>query len=228
MLSTESGIPDFRSQGGLWKTGKNFEYYISRDYYRKDPEDFWRKFKEIFKIKIMGQFKPNRVHDFLKYLEEIGKEVVIATQNIDGLHHKAGSSKVYEMHGTLRKVICRSCGAEYGIEKLLEEDVPRCNKQLDNTYTCNTILDTDVVLFGDRVRYFNHVVSELDDADVFLAMGTSLEVYLVNTLVDYAKYNENCRCILVNREPTKKDYKFHYVIHGELGEVVKRWKEGDK
>jgi NAD-dependent deacetylase len=113
-MSTESGIPDFRSAKGLWQQGMQLEELVSIDYFRADPEAFWHSFKQLFHTKLLGNYQPNAGHQFLAWLEEAGKQVSILTQNIDGLHGVAGSRHVSELHGTLRTASCPSCGRRRG------------------------------------------------------------------------------------------------------------------
>ncbi len=127
-MSTESGIPDFRSDNGIYSQEDDVEHYISEYYFHKNPKDFWVKFKRIFSLKLMGNFEPNKGHLFLKELEDIGKNVTILTQNIDGLHHKAGNSNIIELHGTLQTATCPKCKTKYNLKFINEHDIPRCNK----------------------------------------------------------------------------------------------------
>ena len=117
-MSTESGIPDFRSANGLWTKDMSLAEAVSIDYFLQDPPAFWRTFKSIFAIKIAGKYLPNEGHQFLAWLESIGKKVTILTQNIDGLHQRAGSSEVIELHGSLMSASCPSCGTAHGARRL--------------------------------------------------------------------------------------------------------------
>jgi NAD-dependent deacetylase len=223
-VSTASGIPDFRSSGGFWDSEIPREQYISRDYFNYKPKDFWLKYKDIFGIKLENNFLPNEVHDFLKWLEDEGKEVSVATQNVDGLHVAVGSSKVYEMHGTISSATCVKCGTKYGYNKILDELVPRCDKVNKKGKLCNFILKPDVVLFGDLIHHYNDVLDELNESDLFIVMGTSLAVYPVNNLVNYVNMMSNCTSIFLNGESTEKDSLFDYVKLGDLVSLIREIK----
>ncbi|TWN32398.1 NAD-dependent protein deacetylase [Bacillus licheniformis] len=127
-MSTESGIPDFRSAGGIWTEDLSRMEAMSRDYYERYPKLFWPKFKELFQMKMTGTYRPNDGHLYLAELEKSGKDVRVFTQNIDGLHLKAGSRHVYELHGSIQTAACPKCGARYGLDHILQEEVPRCNR----------------------------------------------------------------------------------------------------
>lgn len=223
-VSTDSGIPDFRSAGGFWVDDKGRsmgrEEVASRSYYQRRPKDFWVKYKEIFYDKMTGSFEPNQNHELIVDLEQ-GRRVIVATQNVDGLHQRAGSSEVYEMHGSLRKAICPKCKTEYDVDFITSVEVPRCVRVNGKGVACNFILDVNVVLFGDRVRHFKEVVAELQDADVLLVMGTSLAVSPVNTLL--SERGATTKVVILNREYTPDDDVDHYetyVVLGELSEIV--------
>lgn len=148
-ISTESGIPNFRSSGGFWKEGENREYYISKCYFERNPKDFWKKYKDIFELKLMGNYKPNTGHLFIKELEEKGKNITVLTQNVDGLHQKAGNQHVIELHGTLQSATCPKCKTKYDITFINQHEIPRCTKENAKGKKCDFILKPDVVLFSD-------------------------------------------------------------------------------
>ncbi|AGT31982.1 NAD-dependent deacetylase [Geobacillus genomosp. 3] len=213
-MSTESGIPDFRGENGIYAHEENVEHYLSEYYFEKDPIDFWRRFKQLFSLKLMGGFAPNDGHRFLRWLEDIGKRVVILTQNIDGLHVKAGSTHVIELHGTLRTATCPSCGKTYELAFVNRNDVPRCNE-------CRAILKPDVVLFGGFVPHIEEAFAKAAESDLFLAMGTSLEVAPVNQIPFYvAAESPATRKVLMNKTATRMDGIFDLVIYGGIGETV--------
>lgn len=143
-ISTESGIPDFRSTEGLWnKPGRinmSREELMSTSYMQRQPEHFWDFFKEIFQIKLMNDFKPNYGHVFLAELENMGKDVSIITQNVDGLHSDAGSSKVYEAHGTINTASCTKCHHEYDLDFVMAHDFPQCNQVIKKENVCNAYI----------------------------------------------------------------------------------------
>ncbi|WP_430697392.1 NAD-dependent protein deacylase [Metabacillus mangrovi] len=219
-VSTESGIPDFRSSRGLWTEDLSRTEVMSRSYFMSHPEKFWFYFKEIFQTKLSSQHLPNRGHLFLKRLEELGKDVSIFTQNVDGLHEKAGSGKVYNMHGSIQTAACPECGASYGLDHIHEEDVPRCSSRTETGEKCGTILKSDVVLFGDFVQHMEEIYSSVDQSDLLIVMGTSLEVYPVNQIPKDFRYRGNKKMVLINREPTRLDHLFDLVIHDSIGDTV--------
>jgi NAD-dependent deacetylase len=179
-MSTESGIPDFRSQNGIYEQEEQVEYFLSEYYFAKHPVDFWHRFKRIFSLKLMGTFSPNSGHIFLRELEEMGKRVTILTQNIDGLHTKAGSTNVIDLHGTLQTATCPACGEQYDLAFINSQEVPTCQKN-----ACREQLKPDVVLFGGIVPRIDEAFAIAAESDVLLAMGTSLEVTPVNRIPIY-------------------------------------------
>jgi len=213
-MSTESGIPDFRSESGLYTHESNVEYYLSEDYFHKEPVDFWIRFKRMFSLKMMGNFEPNKGHLFLRDLENLGKQVVILTQNIDGLHQKAGSKNVIELHGTLQTATCQKCETKYDLQYLNVHDVPCCTE-------CGDILKPDVVLFGGIVPKLDEAFDWAADSDLLIAMGTSLEVTPVNQIPLYAGI-ESPKVIkaIINKSSTRMDYIFDLVIHEAIGDTV--------
>ncbi|MGD7009636.1 NAD-dependent protein deacylase [Metabacillus sp. 84] len=221
-VSTESGIPDFRSSRGLWTEDFSRTEVMSRSYYEKNPELFWKYFKEIFQTKLSMQHQPNKGHLFLKDLELAGKEVHVFTQNVDGLHQKAGSRSVYNMHGSIQTATCPKCAAAYDLTSIHEEDVPRCNARLESGSRCGSILKPDVVLFGDMVQHIEDIYHTVDRSDLLLVMGTSLEVYPVNQIPKDFRFRGNKRMVFINREPTMMDNLFDLVIHESIGEIARQ------
>jgi NAD-dependent deacetylase len=222
-MSTESGIPDFRSENGIYAQEENVEHYVSEYYFKTHPVDFWHKFKRIFSLKLMGNFAPNQGHLFLKQLEDMGKKVTILTQNIDGLHGKAGSSRVIEIHGTLQTATCPKCQTKYDLAFINSHDVPRCEQRTENGKICNEILKPDVVLFGGLVKRLDEALDAALESDLFIAMGTSLEVTPVNQIPFYVS-TESPRTykVIINKTPTRMDHLFDLVIHEGIGETVKK------
>lgn len=207
-ISTDSGLPDFRSKGGIFDNELRVEDILSESYFHAQPKRFWEHFKAIFRFEELHQCKPNAGHLLLKELEEKGKEVVVMTQNIDGLHGKAGSRRVLEVHGTLSTAACPKCKERYGAEAVMGSPVPRCGKD-------GFILKPDVVLYGGRVLHMEEAYESVRQADVFLVMGTSLQVYPVKDL-PYAVERSRTKSVIVNREPTGMDGLFDLVIHDEI------------
>ncbi|ADP31446.1 NAD-dependent protein deacylase [Bacillus atrophaeus] len=220
-MSTESGIPDFRSAGGIWTEDSSRMEAMSRDYFERYPRLFWPKFKELFQMKMSGRFEPNEGHVYLAELEKEGKQVDIFTQNIDGLHKKAGSRHVYELHGSIQTAACPACGASYDLSHLLKHDVPQCTAVKTDSEICSTVLKTDVVLFGDIVQHFDTLYEKLSQADLLLVIGTSLEVAPARFVPEEASRIPGMKQILINLEPTYCDDLFDLVIHRKIGEFAK-------
>lgn len=214
-LSTASGIPDFRSRGGLYDNNLNVESILSESYYNTNPKMFWKYFKEIFRFNAFQQYEPNPGHYFLKKLECIGKNVTIITQNVDGLHRKAGSTNVLEAHGTLDKAKCPKCRQEYRMEYLLKKEIPKCEKD-------GLILKPDVVLFEGKVRHMEDAYKATCETEVFMVLGSSLNVYPIKVLPSYIRNSSNITKIIINKEPTLLDEMFDFVIHEDIVNVFGR------
>ena len=209
-VSTESGIPDFRSVDGLYsqKFAYSPEQIISHSFYLRDPSYFFRFYRD--KMMPLG-FEPNITHHKLAQWEQAGKLLGIVTQNIDGLHQKAGSQKVYELHGSVLRNYCVKCRKFHTAEFVKHHpDVPRC--------TCGGIVKPDVVLYEEPLNSntIEGAVSVIEDADLFIVAGTSLTVYPAAGLVNYFRGN---RMVLINRDITPYDHRADLVIHKSLGEV---------
>ncbi|MBA2174403.1 NAD-dependent protein deacylase [Halobacillus locisalis] len=215
-VSTASGIPDFRSSEGLWTEDHDREFYMSADYFFHDPEDFWKKYKAIFRIKLLDHYKPNVTHQFIKRLESPNREVTVITQNVDGLHGLAGSTNVIEYHGSLKGATCPNCLESYSLSHVMSFETPTCG-------SCGEYLKPDVLLFGDMITA--HEISEkaVRHSEVLLVMGTSLLVTPFNMLPHYAK--DKTTTILINNEPTPSDHLFDYVIHEDLSTTVEKLSE---
>ncbi|WP_182201380.1 NAD-dependent protein deacylase [Paraliobacillus salinarum] len=218
-VSTASGIPDFRSTNGLWTEDQSREYYISRHYFMKNPTDFWLKFKDIFRIKLLKNYQPNKVHRFLKELEDQGKEVTIVTQNVDGLHEQAGNQHVLEYHGNLNTATCPVCGTSYGLNDLLKSDVPVCKQE-----GCGDILKPDVVLFGDPITLHEEAEQAIKQSDLVVVLGTSLLVTPFS-LLPYTAAGSGISLALINREPTPMDTAFNWIIHEDLLSTIEKIKQ---
>ncbi|WCK57122.1 NAD-dependent protein deacylase (plasmid) [Aneurinibacillus sp. Ricciae_BoGa-3] len=218
-ISTASGIPDFRSDNGIWKQEQNREYYLSTYYYQKKPKDFWKKYKEIFNLKLMDGYQPNFGHSFIRELEENGKTVTVLTQNVDGLHQMAGSQHVIELHGTIKTATCPKCKQKYDLDFILEQEIPRCTTTKQDK-TCGFILKPDMVMFGDTVMGYKEAEKAIDTCKLFIVLGSSLEVSPVNELPQYAKYDWQTKLVLVNRDPTIKDRLFDIVIHTDINQTL--------
>lgn len=221
-MSTESGIPDFRSTEGVWTKNKSREEVMSLSFLERYPEEFWPMYKAIFQLKLQGNYHPNRGHLALKKLEEAGKHVSIVTQNVDGLHQRAGSTCVYEVHGSLQHAFCPVCGTEYDLQTINQQSIPRCDVTNPNLSdrVCGEILHPGVVLFEDQVRFLDVSVQAALAADLFLVLGSSLQVGPINQLPMIVEDYPEIKKVLINREPTILDHCFDIVIHGEIGGIL--------
>ncbi|MNJ90568.1 NAD-dependent protein deacetylase [compost metagenome] len=226
-ISTDSGIPDFRStQNSIWVKNKSREELMSQRYLEGSPKEFWPIYKEIFKMKLASDFEPNYGHLFLKELEDMGKEVKVFTQNVDGLHLDAGSSSVYEMHGSIKKARCPKCKKEFGLSYIMEQDIPRCDK-LKNAKgdRCGFILHPNVVLFGGMIHHFKEAEEYSKQCDLMIVLGTSLNVSPVNLLpltVGDARYKG--KVAIINNDATSFDSLFNVVIHDSITDSCKALK----
>lgn len=209
-VSTESGIPDFRSVDGLYN--QKFEYppetIISHSFFQRKPAYFYRFYRE--KMLPLG-FSPNVTHLKLAQWEREGKLLAVVTQNIDGLHQKAGSKNVYELHGSVLRNYCVKCGKFYPAEFIRDsQDVPRCD--------CGGIVKPDVVLYEEQLDYgtLEKSVAAIRRADMLIVAGTSLTVYPAAGLLQYYRGN---RLVLINRDATPYDSQANLVLHESLGKV---------
>lgn len=227
-MSTSSGIPDFRSTVGFWTEGVSREQFISRSYFHYKPKDFWSKYKDIFQLKLMGNYFPNEGHLFLRELEEMGKKVTILTQNVDNLHTKAGSGQVIELHGTIHSATCPKCQTQYSLEYINKEDIPRCEKPNKKRVKCGFILKPDVVLFGDLVKGFKEAEQAISESTLFVVMGSSLKVKPVSDLPHYSRYKYKNKLAIINLEKTDQDDLFDIVIHSEIVNTLRKIKEAMK
>ncbi len=209
-VSTESGIPDFRSQDGLYSQQYQYppEMIISHSFYLKNPEEFYRFYKNKM---IFPDAKPNAAHLALARLEQQGKVKAVITQNIDGLHQKAGSRNVLELHGSVYRNFCTRCGRAYGLDAVLQaEGVPRCS--------CGGIIKPDVVLYEEGLDsdVLQKAVFYIRHADVLIIGGTSLTVYPAAGLIDYYRGN---RLVLINKSATARDAHADLMISRPIGQV---------
>ncbi|MDI6632083.1 MAG: NAD-dependent deacylase [Thermoanaerobacteraceae bacterium] len=213
-VSTESGIPDFRSPGtGLWPNPELLAL-ATGDAFRRDPVRFYRTFiPQWLKYR---EAEPNPAHRALAELEAMGKLAGVITQNIDGLHRKAGSRTVWEVHGHLRRLVCSDCRADAPFEtatEALEKETlpPRC--------TCGGVLRPDVVLFGEAMApdYERAFAVLRQGCDLMLVVGSSLTVYPAAFLVELAR-----DLVIVNRDPTPYDDRAAVVLRGKAGEILPR------
>ena len=210
-VSTESGIPDFRSVDGLYHQKYDYppETILSHTFYMRKPEEFYR----FYRAKMLApDAKPNAAHRKLAQWEQEGKLSAVVTQNIDGLHQAAGSRKVYELHGSVRRNHCRKCGAFYDLDYMLRTTgIPRCEK-------CGGIIKPDVVLYEEGLDQatLNGAVRAIGNADLLIVGGTSLTVYPAAGLIDYY---DGDRLVLINRSVTPLDSRADLLIQGSIGEI---------
>lgn len=212
-VSTESGIPDFRSENGIFNAIREFGYppetLLSRSFFDRDPEVFFKYYRSLL---MSGDAKPNRAHYALAKLEQEGKLTAIATQNIDGLHTMAGSKNVYELHGSIKRNHCMKCHKFYDDEFIAKsEGVPRCS--------CGGIVKPDVVLYEEGLDYdtLNGAVTHIMRADMLIVGGTSLQVYPAAGLIDYYRGD---RLVLINKSKTSYDKYADLVINDSIGKVL--------
>lgn len=210
-VSTESGIPDFRSVDGLYNQKYDYppETILSHTFFMKKPEEFYRFYHD--KMLIEGA-KPNKAHLKLAELEECGKLKAVITQNIDGLHQAAGSKGVMELHGSVHRNYCMKCGKFYGFDFVKNSDgVPRCE--------CGGMLKPDVVLYEEGLDNITieKSIGYIARADVLIIAGTSLAVYPAAGLIDYYRGN---KLVVINLSPTPRDSYANLCIQGKVGEVL--------
>ena len=214
-VSTESGIPDFRSETGIYKTvhryGCSPEEILSHTYFLRKPDVFYDFYKSTM---IYTDAEPNEAHKALAKLEALGKLKAVVTQNIDGLHQKAGSRRVYELHGSILQNYCMKCGQPYDLDYIIQsEGVPRCEK-------CGGVVKPDVVLYEEGLddRTINESVRAIAGADVLIIGGTSLNVYPAAGFINYYRGN---KLVLINKSETPYDGHADLLIHDSIGKVLK-------
>ncbi len=209
-VSTESGIPDFRSVDGLYNQKYDYppETILSHTFYRNNTIEFYRFYRD--KMLCPGA-KPNAAHIKLAQWEKEGKLKAVITQNIDGLHQAAGSKEVLELHGSVLRNYCENCGKFYDVGYILEsEGVPVCS--------CGGSIKPDVVLYEEGLdqETLEKSVRYIREADVLIIGGTSLAVYPAAGLIDYYRGN---KLILINKTPTPRDREADLVVQGSIGEI---------
>ncbi len=210
-VSTESGIPDFRSVDGLYHQAYDYppEQILSHTFYMRHPEEFFRFYYDKL---IIENVEPNTAHKKLAQWEAEGKLKAVVTQNIDGLHQAAGSKKVYELHGSILRNYCERCKQFYDLEYVkMHPPVPSCE-------SCGGRVKPDVVLYEEGLdeKVLSGAVSAIAQADVLIIGGTSLAVYPAAGLIDYYRGN---KLVLINRDATVRDAQADLVIHDRIGEV---------
>ena len=217
-VSTESNIPDFRSEKGLYSAQQQFgrspEEMLSHSFFVTHTETFFDYYKNNL---IYRDAQPNKAHLALAALEKEGKLKAVITQNIDGLHQKAGSKKVYELHGSVSRNYCMDCGAPYDIDYIMDEahcknGVPICPK-------CGGIIKPDVVLYEEVLdeNCLAGAINAIEQADVLIIGGTSLVVYPAAGLI---RYFHGRHLVLINKQPTQYDRMADLVINDSIGKVM--------
>lgn len=210
-VSTESGIPDFRSVDGLYHQQYDYppETILSHTFYRQHTDEFYR----FYRAKMLAlDAKPNAAHRKLAQWEQEGKLKAVVTQNIDGLHQAAGSRAVYELHGSVHRNYCRKCGAFYDAEYILNsEGVPACEK-------CGGQIKPDVVLYEEGLdqKTMQGAINAISHADMLIIGGTSLTVYPAAGLIDY--YGGD-KLVLINKSVTPMDSRADLLVQGSIGEI---------
>ncbi len=216
-VSTESGIPDFRSQDGLYHQEYKYppETIVSHTFYVRNPQEFFRFYRDKM---ISMEAQPNAAHKKLAELEEAGKLTAVVTQNIDGLHQKAGSRNVFELHGSVLRNYCEHCHKFFDVDYIVNYrnpengDVPLCD-------ACGAPVKPDVVLYEEGLdnRVISGAVSAISEADMLIIGGTSLIVYPAAGLIDYYRGD---KLVLINKSNTSADARANLVIHDAIGEVL--------
>lgn len=214
-VSTESGIKDFRSKDGLYNQKYDYppEVYLSRSFFNEHPELFFKFYKD--KLNCLNA-EPNICHKYLVKLENEGKLKTIITQNIDGLHEKAGSKKVLLLHGTIYKNYCMKCHKFYEAKDIFEkEGIPRCS--------CGGIIKPDVVLYEENLDedVVRKAIEAIEDCDLLIVAGTSLVVYPAASFINYYRGDQ---LVIINKDVTPYDRKANLVINDKLGNVFSKLK----
>ena len=217
-VSTESGVPDFRSENGLWNAKTRFnkmpEEIVSHSFFMKRTDDFYEYYMENL---IFPDIKPNATHYALAKLEEQGKLKAVITQNIDGLHQAAGSKEVYDIHGTISRAHCMNCGKKYSLEYTLDKShwkkggyTPLCS--------CGGVVKPDVVLYEEALddELTRKSVQAIEQADTLIIGGTSLVVF---PAAGFIQFFRGKHLVLINKQETALDAKADLVIHDSLGKV---------
>jgi NAD-dependent deacetylase len=240
-VSTESGIPDFRSQDGLYRQQWSYppETIISHSFFLQNTKDFYRFYTQKM---IALDAKPNAAHLKLAELEKAGKLTSVVTQNIDGLHQKAGSEHVWELHGSVLRNYCQKCHAFYSAEDIIdlckcggsltnqpginaECNIPYCNHKdiKDTTKICGGLIKPDVVLYEEGLddSIMRGAIEDISKADTLIVGGTSLIVYPAAGLINYF-HGKNI--VLINKSDTNADRKANLVIHDSIGKVLEQIK----
>lgn len=214
-VSTESGIPDFRSSQGLYNTDAGYAYppevMLSHSFFMRHPDEFFKFYKQKM---VFRDAKPNAAHTALTELQQQGKLKAVVTQNIDGLHQAAGCSNVLELHGSVHRNYCMKCGRKFNLDYIMNssEIVPLCDK-------CEGIIKPDVVLYEESldIDVIDKAIQSISKADMMIVAGTSLSVYPAASMVGY--YTGN-RLVIINKAGTSYDTKANLLINENVGKVM--------
>ena len=214
-VSTESGIPDFRSVDGLYNQQYDYppEEILSRTFFDRKPEEFYRFYRNKM---LCLDATPNAAHKKLAELEQAGKLKSVVTQNIDGLHQSAGSKRVWELHGSVLRNYCMKCGRSFTAQQILDSTgVPTCS--------CGGTVKPDVVLYEESLdnRTIQGALNDIENADMLIIGGTSLAVYPAASLVHYYRGN---KLVLINKSPTPYDSHADLILAGPIGEILNQIK----
>ncbi|MCK9225660.1 MAG: NAD-dependent protein deacylase [Candidatus Muirbacterium halophilum] len=205
-ISTNSGIPDFRSSNGIYKKYPQ-DILFNIDYFRRDPSIFYGYLKEILEIDI----KITKMHKILAELEKNGKIQTIITQNIDNLHEEAGNKNIYEIHGSLKKFYCEKCGKHHNadiiIDKVKNSEIPKCS--------CDNTIRPDVVFFSEQVKHIQKCIKISSKSDLFIVIGSSLNVVPASWLPVYAVENK-AKLVILNNDKTNLDNYAELIINEDL------------
>lgn len=211
-ISTLSGIPDFRSKNGLYSNryhGKKPEKILHIKYFNKHPEEFYAFYREKL---LIDNIDPNVIHLFISELQQLGKEVTVVTQNIDGLHEKAGSLKIHNLHGTIHKNYCVDCKKEYDIDYIKQTDgIPYCKE-------CGGIIRPAITFYGEFLDKETFKQARLDtkNADLLIVLGTSLVVYPASEIVSHFRGKH---LVIINKKRTKFNHQANLVIQEDFARV---------
>lgn len=217
-VSTESNIPDFRSEAGLYKAMNDYgyspEHMLSRTFFMNHTEKFYDYYKKNL---IYPDAQPNKAHLALAKLETEGKLTAVVTQNIDGLHQKAGSKNVYELHGSVLRNICMDCGAKYDLDYIMDEE--NCHNGMPHCEKCGGLVKPDVVLYEEPLddAVIMGAVKAISEADTMIVGGTSLVVYPAAGLINYFRGKD---LVLINKSETGYDSQATLVINDSIGKVL--------
>lgn len=211
-ISTLSGIPDFRSKNGLYSNryhGKKPEKILHIKYFNKHPEEFYAFYREKL---LIDNIDPNVIHLFISELQQLGKEVTVVTQNIDGLHEKAGSLKIHNLHGTIHRNYCVDCKKEYDIDYIKQTDgIPYCKE-------CGGIIRPAITFYGEFLDKETFKQARLDtkNADLLIVLGTSLVVYPASEIVSHFRGKH---LVIINKKRTKFNHQANLVIQEDFAKV---------